>query len=104
MSEIEITEADRLAAAEALGYKTVEDATDYRNTGAEDRRYADMCQAFARHRLAYQHTRAEEERAAVVKYLHQQAIYVSPTLSPTLVLIADRVERGDHLPKETDVG
>lgn len=52
MTEVKVEQIDRDAAAKALGYSTWEDATDYRNSGEEDRRVAHMVQAFARHRIA----------------------------------------------------
>jgi hypothetical protein len=45
-----VEQIDRDAAAKALGYGTWEDATDYRNSGAEDRRAKHMAEAFAAHR------------------------------------------------------
>jgi hypothetical protein len=53
---------DREAAAELLGYRDWDDATDYRLTGEQDRQVARTVQAFARHRLA---TRATQPEAAL---------------------------------------
>lgn len=56
-----IEQSDREAAAKALGYASYDDATDYRNTGAQDRAVAAMVQAFAAHRHAAQGTEARRD-------------------------------------------
>lgn len=42
--------SDHEAAAAALGYRSYDDATDYRLSGEEDRKVADMVRAFREHR------------------------------------------------------
>lgn len=46
-----VTQADREAAALALGYKDWEDATDYRLTADQDHAVAHFVQSFAKHRI-----------------------------------------------------
>ena len=46
-------QSDKEAAAKALGYNDYEDATDYRNSGEQDRKVAAMVEAFARHRIEH---------------------------------------------------
>ncbi|WP_052025667.1 hypothetical protein [Novosphingobium sp. AP12] len=41
-------------AAKALGYRSIEDATDYRNSSKQDREFADMCEWFSLHRMRHQ--------------------------------------------------
>ena len=48
---VEVTDEDRKAAANLLGYKDYGDATDYRLTGEQDRQVASAVEAFARHRI-----------------------------------------------------
>jgi len=68
---VEVTQADDLAAAKAMGRRSVEDATDYRNTDAEDRQFKELRRLFAAHRLsAYAPDKVTPEvvRAAVGSY------------------------------------
>ena len=64
MSEIDITQEDREAAAKALGYCDYADAIDYRLSAAQDASVSSMVQAFARHRQAARE-RALDEAAKV---------------------------------------
>lgn len=64
---VEVIQADREAAAKALGYADWEDATDYRLSGRRDRERDSLVQAFARHRIeaaAQARREALEEAAA----------------------------------------
>lgn len=84
---MQIEQIDRDAAAKALGYATWEDATDYRNSGAEDRRVAHMVQAFAAHRLAALSARpavGEDvvERVARAMGLHEYSDHTPPVRWP----------------------
>lgn len=50
VESVPVIQADRDAAAVALGYRDWDDATDYRLTGDQDRLRDEVVQAFARHR------------------------------------------------------
>lgn len=50
VESVPVIQADRDAAAVALGYRDWEDATDYRLTGDQDRLRDEVVQAFARYR------------------------------------------------------
>lgn len=54
-----VEQVDKDCTAAILGYKTWEDATDYRNTGEQVRKVAHVLNLVAKHRLASAALKAE---------------------------------------------
>ena len=94
---MQIEQIDRDAAAKALGYATWEDATDYRNSGEEDRRVAHMVQAFAqfRHRLAALSAR-DAQRAAMDELIAASADEIDIPERPADSDMVERVGKAVH--------
>ena len=81
--EVHVTQADREAAAKALGYRDWSDATDYRLTGEQDRKVREMVLHMAAHRTIGQ--------AKLVEALAPFARVGNITL-----LVQRRDENGEH--------
>lgn len=83
-----ILRCDKEAAAKALGYTSVEDAEDYRNTGRQDTEYRNMCQDFANYRI--------EVETRITEWLRNGANYEGWKQGLTLIHAADAIKGGVH--------
>lgn len=95
---VEVTQADRDAAAEMLAHRGKEIVAANIAAGSADGHH--MVQAFARHRLAALRAQGQDERAEIVAFV--RANFDAPHVAEVAKRIADAIEAGQH--KETGRG